>query len=412
MDYTTLPLSTVELGEAPLSEHGPLMSLYEALQGLPDRRRKQGKRYELALLLCFLLLAKLAGQTTLSGATEWLRHRRESIAEHFGLRRSRMPCQMTFCRMLASLDAKLLDEQLSAFFHRWEAQQRCGDEPSRLHTPQSFRDHAQLAIDGKAVRATSKQEHPVHLLSCYDVTTGIVPWHCNVQEKQNEISALKPLLTPTLIKGRIFTLDAMHTQRQVCAQIHRWEGGYVLLAKENQPTLLEDIADLFADPAPDRRRWVQAETWEKGHGRREHRHITCSPDLNEWFGKQWHGLEQVFRLERTTTILKTGAMRHQVVYGLSNLPMLQVGAQQLLDLVRAHWGIENRLHWRRDVTLGEDECQTRTGVMPSVLARLNSTVLSLMDRLSVRNVARQARYFDAYIEQAIQLLLTGQCWRF
>jgi hypothetical protein len=128
-----------------------------------------------------------------------------------------------------------------------------------------------------------------------------------------------------------------------------------------------------------------------------------------WFAKQWQGIEQVFRLERTTCILNTGEMRHQIVYGLSNLSLRQAPAHSMLDLVRHHWKSENRLHWRRDVTLGEDACQTRTGAVPSLLARLNSTVLSLLDRLSVRNVARQARYFDADIEQAIQLLLTGQC---
>ena len=81
----------------------------------------------------------------------------------------------------------------------------------------------------------------------------------------------------------------------------------------------------------------------------------------------------------------------------------------MLTLIRAHWCVENRLHWRRDVTLGEDGCQTRTGAAPALLARLNSTVLSLMDRLGVRNVPQQARYLDAHLEQAIQLLLTGRC---
>lgn len=71
--------------------------------------------------------------------------------------------------------------------------------------------------------------------------------------------------------------------------------------------------------------------------------------------------------------------------------------------------IENRLHWRCDVTLGEDACQTRTGPVPSLLAQLNSTVLSLMDRAGVGNVARQMRYFDAHVEQALALLLTGRC---
>jgi predicted transposase YbfD/YdcC len=293
---------------------------------------------------------------------------------------------------------------------RWEAEQRCGNEPSRLQTPACQRDHAQLASDGKMVRATSKEEHPVHRLRCYDVTTATVLWQCNVEEKQNEISALKPLLTPSLVKGRIFSLDAMHTQRLLCARIHWLEGDYVLIARV-QPinASREDIADLFEDRTPDRRRWQQAETWGKGHGRLEHRQSISSPDLNDWFGKDWEGIEQVFRLERTVRTLKTGEVHHEVVYGLSSLSLRQAPPARMLDLVRKHWAIENRLHWRRDVTLGEDACQTRTGAVPSLLARLNSTVLGLMDRLGVSNVARQTRYFDAHVEQALQLLLTGYC---
>ena len=78
-------------------------------------------------------------------------------------------------------------------------------------------------------------------------------------------------------------------------------------------------------------------------------------------------------------------------------------------LVQCHWLIENRLHRRRDATLGEDACQSRIAEVVSILARLNSTVLTLMDRLDVRNVARQIRYFDAHFDQAIRLLLTGHC---
>jgi hypothetical protein len=121
------------------------------------------------------------------------------------------------------------------------------------------------------------------------------------------------LITPTLVQGRIVTLDAMHTQRELCTQVHRFGGDYVLVAKANQPSLLADIADLFEDPTPDRRRWREAETWDKGHGRLEQRHLISSPDLNDWFGKQWSGIEQVFRLERTTRLLKTGEIRHQRV---------------------------------------------------------------------------------------------------
>jgi hypothetical protein len=134
MDYTTLRPPSRPVADP---DTLPLVSLYEALQQLPDPRRGQGKRYSLALVLCLLLLAKLAGQKTLSGATEWIRHRRLTLAERFGLKRSSMPCQMTYCNVLALIDGHHLDEILSAFFERWEAQSRCADQPSREASPRS-----------------------------------------------------------------------------------------------------------------------------------------------------------------------------------------------------------------------------------------------------------------------------------
>jgi len=387
-----------------------MTSLYKALQELPDPRRDQGKRYDLAVILCLLVLAKLAGQTKLSGATQWVRHRGAALAQRFGLSRQDMPCQMTYCNVLAGIDAQRLDQIVSAFFQRWEAQSRCADEPSRLLTPQGQADHRHLAIDGKALRATNTTDEPVHQLSCYEVAIGRVLWHCNVQEKHNEISELRPPLTTETVKGRILSLDALHTHRQFCRQVQHLGGDYVLIAKDNQPTLKEDLVDFFEDPTPDRRRWQEAESWDKGHGRLEYRHIISSPDLNDWFAKDWQGIGQVFRLERWTLIVKTGEIRHEIVYGLSSLSLQDAPASRMLTLVREHWAIEqNRLHHRRDVTLGEDACQTRTEPPPSMLAQLNSTVLSLMDRLGVCNVARQIRYFDAEIGQALDLILTGQC---
>jgi len=195
MDYTPLPIAP---HEGKMLEPVAVASLYEALHQLSDARRGQGKRYELALILCLLVLAKLAGETSLSGATDWVRHRAALLAEQFGLRRTSMPCQMTYCNVLARVDAKHLDEILATFFVRWEAKPRCGAEPSRLHTPQGKADHAHLAIDGKTLRATTSQPHPVHQLSCYEVATGIVLWHCNVQEKENEESSTQAVVDAAL----------------------------------------------------------------------------------------------------------------------------------------------------------------------------------------------------------------------
>src|SRR4249919_732350 len=125
MDSTTLSIPT-DVGM--VAEPSAVASLYEALHQLSDPRRGQGKRYELALILCLLVLAILAGETSLSGATDWIRHRSAALADQFGLRRRSMPCQMTYSDVLARVDAKRLDESLATFFVRWEAEQRCGTE--------------------------------------------------------------------------------------------------------------------------------------------------------------------------------------------------------------------------------------------------------------------------------------------
>jgi hypothetical protein len=90
---------------------------------------------------------------------------------------------------------------------------------------------------------------------------------------------------------------------------------------------------------------------------------------------------------------------------MTNLPRKKANAERLLQLNRKHWAIENRLHYRRDVTLGEDASQIRTKGAPEVLAALNGGILALMDFLGVKNVAKQMRYFCEYTRDALQLLL-------
>src|SRR5947209_20132870 len=113
MDYNAL-LDT----KAPAQQMEPVLirSLYTAFQGLTDPRKRKGKRYELAVLLTLLVLAKLAGETSLSGATHWVRLRGGWLAERFGLKRAAMPCQNTYRTLLALLDANEVSQILAAFF--------------------------------------------------------------------------------------------------------------------------------------------------------------------------------------------------------------------------------------------------------------------------------------------------------
>ena len=175
------------------------------------------------------------------------------------------------------------------------------------------------------------------------------------------------------------------------------------MAKGNQPILRDDLQLFFSEPPADCRDWRTARTVDKGHGRLEIRELVVSTELNDFLARQWAGVAQVFRLTRT--VHEDGKTRIEVVYGITSLSPAHASAARLLDLVRDHWAIENRLHWRRDVTLREDHCQVRKGEAPRVLAVLNSFLLALLDFLGVSTVPKQMRIFDAQPLLAVRLLL-------
>jgi len=185
--------------------------------------------------------------------------------------------------------------------------------------------------------------------------------------------------------------------------VRRWQGDYVLIAKGNQPTLHDDLQLFFREPPADCRDWRTARTVDKGHGRLEIRALVATTELNDFLAGQWAGVAQVFQLTRT---VKEGEQtRTEVVYGLTSLSPANASPERLLELVREHWAIENRLHWRRDVTLREDHCQVRKGEAPRILALLNSFLWAVLDFLGVSNVPKQMRIFDAQPLLAVRPLL-------
>jgi predicted transposase YbfD/YdcC len=263
-------------------------------------------------------------------------------------------------------------------------------------------------MDGKTLRGTlghanQEEQPPVHLVSLYECESGIVLSQEAVKSKENEITASAAFLHPVLVKGRIISTDAMHTQKKWCAGVDAYDGYYLVIAKENQPGVLQDLIDFFADKDLDGGEWQYHREVQKGHGRLEVREIWTSTQMNEWFEREWAGIAQIFKIRR---YVKKGEKEHEeIVYGFTNLPRKKAGAKRLLGLNQRHWHIENRLHYRRDVTLGEDACQVRIKGAPQALAALNGGILALMDWLHVTNVASAMRHFCAHPHEALQLLL-------
>jgi predicted transposase YbfD/YdcC len=202
--------------------------------------------------------------------------------------------------------------------------------------------------------------------------------------------------------------------------------------KRNQPTLLSDLKAEFASLDADWKRGGEkippylAREWKeqgvefdqsrdvsKGHGRTEERELwaVSDPEVNRsagtdgTVGASWPGLRQILRLRRERTV--KGVTRPETTYLITSLPSGEADAKTLLALVRSYWGIENRLHWVRDVTFGEDRSQVRTGSAPQVKAALTNLTITLLRRSGVSNLAAALRTFSARSLQAINFVLSA-----
>lgn len=403
MEYTTL---LAEVKEAELLDQRQMPSLYEVCQQVVDGRAARGKRYDVGGILAVLLIAKLAGMKSVLGASEWIGHQEAMLREALALPWKRMPCPNTYRYVLASLDS----QQVNAAFAAWCVRATTQPRTQEVLTQSTSSRHEHLAIDGKALKGTGSQvyggEDPQqHLLHVYEVQSGIVLHQELIGKKNNEVSALKPLLTQTLCQGRILTADAAQSYHAFGRLVQRAGGEVIVIVKDNTPVTRADLELFFEDPQADRTTWESFCQMEKGHGRLECRSILTSPDLNDFLSQDWGEVGQVFRLQRERTC--KGKHTVEVVYGWTSLEPKECSAERLLGLIRAHWAVENRLHWRRDATLGEDGCGVRLIPVAALLAVLNTVVLSLMDIHHVCNVASQLRRFSARPREALAWLLAG-----
>ncbi len=395
MNSTTVPFTLALPDDIPFAFS--LDALAAHLQTVPDQRHARGVRYPLAPMLTVAVLAKLTGHSRLEGLADWAKLRAAELARLLGLNRTRMPHHSTWSRILGqAVDPVALEQALTRFF----APPPQADPPAR--------GSVILAVDGKTLRGTIPlgQTQGVHLVAAYLPEHGVVLAQLAVDQKDNEIVVVPTLLAQLDLAGTVVVGDAMQTQRELSIQIVETGGDYLWIVKENQPTLLAELEELFRPPplapghAAPARDFLTAQQLDTGHGRLEERVLTASEMLNGY--SDWPYLAQVFKLERRVWQAGTQTL-HDVRYGITSVPRRVADAARLLVIARAEWGIENGLHYRRDVTLHEDACRLRRGGGPQVMAALNTVVISLLGQHGERNLAalqrRFAYQFDRWLLQ-------------
>jgi len=355
--------------------------LLDLLKTIPDPRARRGRRHDLAAVLAVGLAAVIAGAKSFVAIGEWVAHQPIETLRVLGLTGLAVPDESTIRRLFGRLDSDVLDQILGAFM--W----------TRTHTVGARRV---IALDGKTVRgARSATTTAPHLVAALDHGTGAVVGQLAITAKSNEIPAVQGLLKLFDLEGVVVTVDAMHTQTGTAEQIISGGGDYVFTIKGNQPKLFEACKALPWRDVPGHT------TTTRGHGRTATRTIKV---LTTPAWVEFAGATQIAQLRRTVT--RNGKRSVEVVYLITSADHRAAPPATLGAWVQGHWGIENRLHWVRDVTFDEDRSQVRTGNAPQVMATLRSTAISLLRLAGVENIAQGLRHHARDPETVLKLLLT------
>ena len=381
------------------------------LSKVPDLRRRRGLRHPLVVVLALAACATLVvGGDSVTAIWQWAARASQDKLARLGARRHPwtgrflVPSERTFRRVLGKLDADALDAALGG----WAADVARGVVPApvvaatpgppereqRRATQRSVEHPAPdgllpaAAVDGKALRgARTPEGGRVFLVAAIDHATGAVLGQRQVGDKRGEGAAARDLLTGLRAPGMVWTLDALHTTKATARLITKdLHGHYILIIKGNQPIARDAAAALLSGPNAD---WVATTAIEddRGHGRVERRTIRVAPADDSLFP----GAVQAFRLRRDTGGLDGVWTGKEIVYGITSLPADLAGPAQLNHYERRHWVVEDRLHWVRDVTFGEDASQLRTGTAPRALAAFRNLAISALRLAGRANIAHARR---------------------
>ena len=307
-----------------------------------------------------------------------------------------IPSHDTFGRVFARLDP--------------EQVQRCVASWVQAMFPQCPPDV--IAIDGKTLRRSRDKAGgvpAVHMVSAWAAENRLILAQLDVDTKSNEITAIPDLLTLIDIRGSTVTIDAMGCQTAIAAQIFDQGGDYVLAVKENRPTLFTEVmTKLTAMRAAADRRLNEYVTEESGHDRDAIRHdIVTDAIETRRRGDGWRGLRSIGLVETAQTRGETPMIGTR--YYIRSLP---ADIEQFSHAVRAHWGIENRVHWVLDIAFREDERRVRKDHGAQNFAVLRHIAINLLrhetsHQGSIKTNRLRTAWDDGYLRTVLGITTRG-----
>jgi predicted transposase YbfD/YdcC len=366
------------------------LSIQRHFADLPDPRRRHGQLHRLLDIIVIALCAVIAGSNTWQEVETFAQRRRDWLARFLDLDNG-VPSHDTFERVFDRLDPLALQRCLLS----WLAA-LCDSLPV-----------GHIAIDGKTARRSGSPARGIaalHLVSAWATEHSLTLGQVATEEKSNEITAIPRLLELLDLEGALVTIDAIGCQTAVAAGIVAGKGDYVLTVKANQPHLHEDVVERLCtamDDEIDRRDKYEYE--ERGHGRTEKRWITILRDPEGIRGQdQWPDLKVIGSCYSERTV--AGKTSEEIRFFIGSRDMT---AKEYGQVIRAHWQVENGLHWSLDVTFREDESRIQKRNGGSNFALLRKVALSLLKRHPSEDSINRKRYAAALDTSFLEEILTS-----
>jgi predicted transposase YbfD/YdcC len=355
-------------------------------EDLADPRTGNAGQHDLIEIMVIALCTVLCGGQYASDMALFAREK-EAFLRQFLKLENGLPSHDTFSRVFRLLDP----EQFRACFQKFMGTfaQAC---------------EGVIAIDGKVLRRSfdkASGRSPLHMVSAWGCEQRLVLAQIAVGAKSNEITAVPKLLEMLTLKGTIVTVDALNCQRAIAQQIIDQGGDYAFALKGNQGTLYEDVRLFLDDPLTETS--TNNPTVDGDHGRIETRKVSISTDI-DWLQERhrWPGLQAIGKVTRTREI--GDKISTETAYYLFSAAL---SADRGGEVVRSHWGVENRLHWRLDVTMNEDAARNRMDNGPYNFAILRHMALNVMGReeskASLRAKFKKAAWNQEYLVKLLAL---------
>ena len=373
------------------SEKSEHIGFLDSFADLEDPRQQAKVLYPLEEILLLCLCAVLSGADSWVEVALYGQQRLRFLRRFLPFQRG-TPSHDQLGILFAKLDSTQFQQCFIAWAQRFAAAVR-----------------GVVAVDGKTLRRSFDRaagQGPIHMISAWSSQQRVVLGQRKVAEKSNEITAIPKLLELLELRGAVVTIDAMGTQRAIAAQIIAQEADYVLGLKGNQGTLHEDVALLFDERQDGFAGHEVSEhrSCQKDHGRLEVRRVVATEQI-EWLqdNHDWPGLCSIAKVESRRELIVEGTVEQETRYYISSLP---ADAKQIAAAVRAHWGVENGLHWVMDMVFRDDECRIRTQNAPANFATIKHMASNLLRRGKGKHSMRSSRHIAAWNEDFLFSLLT------